>query len=109
MKKIMKRAWEIYRTLEGNRLARLSYALKQAHKEAKQPTPEEIKKTLEAQGLKVTRWTKNGNDRFYVKGFHFSKEYYIDLTNMTAKGNKAGTNSDMANHFEAAKLQIKII
>lgn len=35
MKQIMKRAWEIYRTLEGDRLAKLSMALRQAWAEAK--------------------------------------------------------------------------
>lgn len=35
MKQIMKRAWEIYRTLEGDRLAKLSYALKKAWAERK--------------------------------------------------------------------------
>jgi hypothetical protein len=35
MKNVMTRAWEIYRTLEGDRLAKLSYALKQAWSEFK--------------------------------------------------------------------------
>lgn len=35
MKGIMKRAWEIYRTLTGNRLGKLSYALKAAWAEKK--------------------------------------------------------------------------
>ena len=35
MKKIMTRAWEIYRTLTGNHFAKLSEALKKAWKEAK--------------------------------------------------------------------------
>ena len=35
MKEIMRRAWEIYRTLEGDRIAKLSYALKKAWAEYK--------------------------------------------------------------------------
>lgn len=35
MKQIMKRAWEIYRTLEGDKIAKLSMALRQAWAEAK--------------------------------------------------------------------------
>jgi hypothetical protein len=35
MKQIMKRAWEIYRTLVGDRIAKLSMALRQAWKEMK--------------------------------------------------------------------------
>lgn len=37
MKQIMKRAWEIYRTLEGDKVAKLSMALRQAWAEAKAP------------------------------------------------------------------------
>ena len=35
MKQIMKRAWEIYRTLEGDKIAKQSMALRQAWAEAK--------------------------------------------------------------------------
>lgn len=38
MRKIMIRAWEIYRTLEGNHIAKLSMALAEAWKEAKSKT-----------------------------------------------------------------------
>lgn len=38
MKQIMKRAWEIYRTLEGDKIAKLSMALRQAWAEAKATT-----------------------------------------------------------------------
>ena len=58
MKKIMRRAWEIYRTLEGDHIAKLSLALKTAWRETTVETPEEIIEKLRAQGLKVTRWTK---------------------------------------------------
>jgi hypothetical protein len=110
MSKLMNRAWEIYRGLEGDHRAKLSMAMKQAHKESKKVTldAETIQEKLQAQGLKVARWTKNGMDRLYVKGFHYSKEYYIDLVNMIAKGNRPGTNSDIENHFSVAGLNIKI-
>lgn len=42
MKKIMKRAWEIYRTLEGNRLAKLSMALRMAWVEAKAAATQQL-------------------------------------------------------------------
>ena len=68
MKNVMTRAWEIYKTLEGDHRAKLSLALRQAWEETKIETPEAIIAKLQAQGLKVTRWTKGGNDRLYVKG-----------------------------------------
>ena len=37
---IMRRAWEIYRTLTGDRIAKLSYAMKFAWAEAKAPADE---------------------------------------------------------------------
>jgi hypothetical protein len=42
MKEIMTRAWEIYRTLEGDRLAKLAMALRQAWAEAKDDTLERV-------------------------------------------------------------------
>ena len=38
MKQVMKRAWQIYRTLEGDKTAKLSMALRQAWAEAKAAT-----------------------------------------------------------------------
>jgi len=105
MKNIMRRAWEIYRTLEGDHRAKLSLALKTAWRETTSiESPEEIIEKLRAQGLKVTRWTKYGNDRLYVKGFHYSKEYYIDLNRMVAVPNRPGTASDIVNHFATAGI-----
>lgn len=108
MKKIMRRAWEIYRTLEGDHRAKLALALRQAWKEAKKESPESIIEKLQAQGLKVTRWTKYGHDRIYVKGFHYSKEYYIDLSTMTAYPNRPGCASNIEAHALKAGLSLKI-
>ncbi len=104
MRNIMKRAWEIYRTLEGDHIAKLSLALKTAWREATIETPEEIIEKLQAQGLRVKRWTKYGNDRIYVSGFHYSKEYYIDLNRMVAVPNRPGTASDIENHLATAGI-----
>ena len=109
MKKIMIRAWEIYRTLEGDHIAKLSLALRTAWREASSvETPEEIIEKLRAQGLKVTRWTKYGHDRIYVSGFHYSKEYYIDLSTMTAYPNRPGCASNIESHALKAGLSLKI-
>ena len=42
MKNVMKRAWEIFRTLTGDRDAKLSYALKKAWEEAKSKAKKRI-------------------------------------------------------------------
>jgi hypothetical protein len=104
MKNVMSRAWEIYRGMEGDHRAKLALALRQAWKEAKKESPESIIEKLQAQGLKVTRWTKYGNDRLYVKGFHYSKEYYVDLVKMVAVPNRPGAASDIRNHFATAGI-----
>jgi len=106
MKKIMIRAWEIYRTLEGDHRAKLALALIQAWSESRESseTPEEIIEKLQAQGLRVKRWTKGGNDRLYVSGFHYSKEYYIDFLAKKAVPNRPGAVSDIRNHLATAGI-----
>ena len=72
MMNVMKRAWEIYRTLEGDRIAKLSQALKEAWAEAKAEKKEEkvvsipamIEKLVE---MGASRWTKYGKDRLYLR------------------------------------------
>lgn len=65
---IMRRAWEIYRTLTGDRIAKLSYAMKFAWAEAKAPADEILNgwniTKLEKAG--ASRWTKYGKDRVYL-------------------------------------------
>ena len=53
MKKIMVRAWEIYRTLEGDRLAKLAMALRQAWAEAKQQNDDAYNAAYEAHRPRV--------------------------------------------------------
>ena len=65
---IMKRAWEIVKTMVGDTVAKLSYALKQAWAEAKAPADEILNgwniTKLEKAG--ANRWTKYGKDRMYL-------------------------------------------
>lgn len=44
MMNVMKRAWEIYRTLTGDRIAKLSVALHQAWEESRKPSEEFVNK-----------------------------------------------------------------
>ena len=72
MMNVMRRAWEIYRTLEGDRIAKLSQALKEAWAEAKAEKKEEkvvsipamIEKLVE---MGASRWTNYGKDRLYLR------------------------------------------
>lgn len=65
---IMKRAWEIVKTMVGDTVAKPSYALKQAWAEAKAPADEIVNgwnlTKLEEAG--ANRWTKYGKDRVYL-------------------------------------------
>lgn len=64
MKEIMKRAWEIYKYLEGDRTAKLSMALKQAWAEHKNQFPK-----LEIADwfiLKTAREQKWSRDSFFI-------------------------------------------
>lgn len=61
MKQIMKRAWQIYRTLTGDKIAKLSMALRQAWAEAKEAAE---KKTFS--GRETMMWMLNDHEGFEV-------------------------------------------
>lgn len=69
-KQVMRRAWEIYRELVGDRIAKLSMAMRQAWAEVKAAAAAEI-----VNGWNVTalieagcnRWKKYGKDRVYLR------------------------------------------
>ncbi len=77
-KNVMTRAWEIYRTLAGDHVAKLAMALKEAWTEAKTQTSEKVfggkfgtitesnlEKLIE---MGANRWQKAGYDRLYLSG-----------------------------------------
>ena len=67
-KQAMRRAWEIYRTLTGDRIAKLSAALKQAWAEVKNAACEVINGWNVSKLIKAgaNRCTKYGKDRIYL-------------------------------------------
>lgn len=81
MKKVMTRAWEIYRTLEGDHVAKLTMALRQAWKGAKSMTKkvfEGIAKVVisgrenreeDSAFLTFKAWEKGGKKRIYVNDY----------------------------------------
>lgn len=66
-KAIMTRAWEIYRVLIGDHVAKLSQALKKAWAEAKSESEVSITFAI-AKLIKMgaSRWTNYGKDRLYL-------------------------------------------
>lgn len=81
-KSVMRRAWEIYRILTGgDRIARLSVALKKAWAEVKAQAQQTAEKTFGGKYGTITesdleklisiganRWQKAGRDRLYLSG-----------------------------------------
>lgn len=96
MKNIMKRAWEIYRTLTGDHIAKLSMALRMAWQEVKKMAKEINYESLcEKAGIKV--WTgSNGNfKRFYIN----NASQYINGHNLSSAWKKEINNSKF--YFDA--------
>jgi len=92
MKKIMKRAWEIYRTLTGDHRAKISMALRQAWAEAKNAAKNAAKKAFNG-FAKVARtddpygeccyfafklWEKYGKKRIYINDYKRRTIGYIE-------------------------------
>lgn len=68
-KAVMQRAWEIFHTLQGDRNAKLSYALKMAWAEAKQPATVFVKTNLEKVCYKI--------DTFYTNEYRGAEDIYM--------------------------------
>ena len=90
-REIMVRAHEIARLMTGDYIARMSYALRQAWKEARSAAVYEVvgrdEIVVQVAGctparLRLARWTKYGKDRLYVSEIRarIEKKYgYLDL------------------------------
>ena len=119
----MVRAWEIFHTLQGDRHAKLSYALKMAWAEAKTPAKSLKDQIIKKVGYIVSKasdiynyeivvrdWTNYGKSRTYIKvkeTSNSSKHYkcydfgYIDnIANTYITGNKdANGNLNLAGAY----------
>lgn len=90
MKQIMKRAWEIYRTLTGDKLAKLSMALRQAWAEVKAAVKQQfngfakIAQPSRASGndeccyLYFKGWQRYGKSRVYINDYKDRTLGYIE-------------------------------
>ena len=89
MKNLMKRAWEIYRTLTGNHIAKLSRALKMAWAEVKTAVKEAFSGFAkvakmdnpysDSSYLTFKLWEKNGYKRVYINDYKRRTLGYIDV------------------------------
>lgn len=69
-KAVMTRAWEIFRTLIGDRTAKLSMALTQAWSEVNTPAVVDFQKEIEKLGytdVLIQEWKKENHNRLYIK------------------------------------------
>ena len=123
-KAVMHRAWEIFHTLQGDRDAKLSHALKMAWAEAKQPAEKSLKEEIISKveyivskasdiynyEIVARDWANYGKSRTYIKVWetsNSSKHYkvyefgYIDnIANTYVAGNKdANGNFDLAGAY----------
>ncbi len=98
----MKRAWQIYKTVYGDRVAKLSYALKQAWAEFKEWEEKTFIQKAEAIGCR--RWTKYGKDRLYLNSY-IAKSYGLSYTvRKTGSLDKTTFDGDYISHSQAGRV-----
>lgn len=98
-KEVMKRAWEIYRTLEGDRTAKLSYAMKQAWAEVKASQTASVEDKLISNGYTV--WSKNGKERIYVNNLRKYLEIKKADGDVTFNGISVWDNTSRKSEYNA--------
>lgn len=114
MKNVMKRAWEIYRSLVGDKAAKLSMALKQAWSEIKRG----VKKVMEGykveDGLVVSETLPSGKElkitmKYWESPDKRLKRYYVErdgeqigwisADKKEGKGQRSSTNQTYINRM----------
>lgn len=114
-KQVMKRAWEIYRTLTGNRIAKLSAALKQAWAEVKNVVKKvafngfakvaKMEKTYDdCCFLTFKAWEKYGKKRIYINDYKCRTIGYIENGETIIKDNQGNRKDEIEyaiNNFKA--------
>lgn len=113
-KNVMTRAWEIYRTLTGDHVAKLAMALKEAWTEAKAQANEKVfggkfgtitesnlEKLIE---MGANRWQKAGYDRLYLSGAGAElmglERYYYNSGNVSS----AYLNNEKISNSESHRI-----
>lgn len=97
-KQIMKRAWEIYRTLVGDRIAKLSMALRQAWAEAKAPAKQYSTSEL----LALTKMRAAAREKMFAADADLCKAYEEYRANRTVSAtttSSAAIKADSTGRF----------
>lgn len=112
MMKVMKRAWEIYRTLEGDHFAKLRMALQFAWKEVKRMAKKAFesfaKVTIpgredydsDSQALSFKLWEKNGMKRIYINDYKRRTIGFIENGCFNIKDNQGLTRTEIEGTVE---------
>ena len=106
MKNVMTRAWEIYRTLTGDRLAKLSQALKMAWAEVKNMAEKVVfngfakvaKKESaydESCFLTFKAWEKYGKKRIYINDYKNRTLGFIENDEVIIKDNQGNYKNEI--------------
>lgn len=105
MMNVMKRAWEIYRTLTGDHIAKLSMALRQAWAEAKAAAKQafagfaKVAKKEETYDescfLTFKAWEKGGKKRIYINDYKRRTLGYIENGVVTINDRQGNFQTDI--------------
>ena len=106
MKNVMKRAWEIYRTLTGDRLAKLSMALKMAWAEVKKAVEKvvfngfaKVAKKEDTYSdccfLTFKAWENYGKKRIYINDYKRRTLGYIENGEVIIKDKQGNFDSEI--------------
>mgnify|MGYP003373712467 CR=1 FL=1 len=110
-KAVMTRAWEIYRTLTGDRRTKLSMALRRAWAEIKAANEKKefgdhevivIEGMSRNQVWSFNRWEKYGKRRIYINESKWGKIGYIDIDTKEYCGNRHDAYMSVINSFLAS-------
>lgn len=105
MKKVMIRAWEIYRTLKGDRIAKLSQALRMAWVEVKKAAKKTFEKAVAVAKKECTyddscyltfkKWENYGKKRIYINDYKGRTLGFIENGNVTINDNQGNYQSEI--------------
>ena len=115
MKNVMTRAWEIYRTLTGDKLAKLSQALKMAWAEVKSAAKDifngfaKVAKAENADSehkfLYFKGWEKYGKKRIYINDYKNRTLGFIENDEVIIKDNQGNYKNEIDYAISSFKAQ----
>lgn len=106
MKKIMMRAWEIYRTLTGDHAAKIAAALRMAWAETKGTAKQNRDDIIAALTKKYGRWTKQGfNGKVYDRIYFNATDLGMEVSYYkTGNVSSAAIDGESISNCEARRV-----